>query len=215
MPDIHLDLTVIAFGSAQGDLRAHLDPMRLPQDIRRLKVQIKPVIPLEILSAGAIKEFAQEHVIAMRDDMKFSAPWYCEYCEKPARETSVCMTEHPHFSNPKATVEFHLVCDAGSGDCAAIPRRLTEMRAGLAGAPANVSAPSRRARPGEFPLAASCISCKREETGNPDARLMRCGGCKIVRYCSAECQRTDWRRHKTFCRMEKEVTWLWSDAERA
>ena len=33
----------------------------------------------------------------------------------------------------------------------------------------------------------------------PVARLHMCGGCQAVRYCSRECQRADWARHKSGC----------------
>ena len=29
---------------------------------------------------------------------------------------------------------------------------------------------------------------------------MRCGRCKVVRYCSRECQRDEWRSHKLLCK---------------
>jgi hypothetical protein len=32
-----------------------------------------------------------------------------------------------------------------------------------------------------------------------DRKLELCGGCKKVRYCSRECQREDWRNHKSKC----------------
>ncbi len=42
------------------------------------------------------------------------------------------------------------------------------------------------------------IACK---TGLVDANgsLMRCGACKLAVYCSRECQRKDWPRHKPDC----------------
>lgn len=30
--------------------------------------------------------------------------------------------------------------------------------------------------------------------------LKLCQGCRLVRYCSKECQRRDWPVHKAFCR---------------
>ena len=29
--------------------------------------------------------------------------------------------------------------------------------------------------------------------------LHKCGGCKLVAYCSRSCQSSDWTRHKPFC----------------
>lgn len=47
-----------------------------------------------------------------------------------------------------------------------------------------------------------CSSCKisRKET-----ILRLCGGCKIARYCSPECQKADWKVHKTLCTAIKNV----------
>ena len=30
--------------------------------------------------------------------------------------------------------------------------------------------------------------------------LFQCSSCKLVRYCSVDCQRGDWKRHKTTCK---------------
>ncbi|KAK7048734.1 ankyrin repeat and mynd domain-containing 2 [Favolaschia claudopus] len=37
---------------------------------------------------------------------------------------------------------------------------------------------------------------------------MRCGKCHFARYCSAACQRDDWKYHKSYC--GKEDTWDWT-----
>eukprot|EP00658_Telonema_sp_P-2_P055072 TRINITY_DN437_c0_g1_i10.p1 TRINITY_DN437_c0_g1~~TRINITY_DN437_c0_g1_i10.p1 ORF type:complete len:131 (+),score=30.51 TRINITY_DN437_c0_g1_i10:795-1187(+) len=37
---------------------------------------------------------------------------------------------------------------------------------------------------------ALCLAC------NSSAGLSWCSRCKLVRYCSKDCQRSDWRRHK-------------------
>ena len=34
----------------------------------------------------------------------------------------------------------------------------------------------------------------------PGEELMQCGKCKKQKYCSAECQKKDWKEHKIFCR---------------
>ena len=41
-----------------------------------------------------------------------------------------------------------------------------------------------------------CLSCS-ANTG----KLKTCDGCKMVCYCSSECQRKDWFQHKTVCRV--------------
>ncbi|KAF5325093.1 hypothetical protein D9619_010016 [Psilocybe cf. subviscida] len=32
------------------------------------------------------------------------------------------------------------------------------------------------------------------------AKLSKCGGCKIAQYCSRECQKADWQKHKDQCK---------------
>lgn len=39
----------------------------------------------------------------------------------------------------------------------------------------------------------SCQKCGKE------ANLKKCSGCKFIRYCSQECQKNDWTRHKLKC----------------
>eukprot|EP00975_Prorocentrum_lima_P021447 4522512-Prorocentrum_lima.AAC.1 len=33
----------------------------------------------------------------------------------------------------------------------------------------------------------------------------KCGGCRDVRYCAAECQRADWEEHKKWCNKYREA----------
>jgi hypothetical protein len=42
---------------------------------------------------------------------------------------------------------------------------------------------------------AVCSTCK-----IISAKTKRCGGCKIERYCSVECQKRDWVNHKQTCK---------------
>jgi hypothetical protein len=52
-----------------------------------------------------------------------------------------------------------------------------------------------------------CATCHRKP-GDPGvpATLKLCGGCQAVRYCSAECQRKDWKLgHKVVCEPLSEV----------
>lgn len=47
-----------------------------------------------------------------------------------------------------------------------------------------------------------CGNCGRErrrDAGLGEGKLMVCSKCKQRRYCSAECQRADWRSHKRMC----------------
>lgn len=43
----------------------------------------------------------------------------------------------------------------------------------------------------------TCAVC---EKGKPDIpQLMKCGRCKSISYCSAACQKVDWKTHKSIC----------------
>ncbi|CAK5272265.1 unnamed protein product [Mycena citricolor] len=45
--------------------------------------------------------------------------------------------------------------------------------------------------------------CGREGCGKRGVGYKRCGGCKQVTYCGAECQKLDWKaKHKTACRLQ-------------
>ena len=45
-------------------------------------------------------------------------------------------------------------------------------------------------------MSAQCANC-----GAKTSTMKRCGQCKLVKYCSAECQRTDWSSHKKRCNL--------------
>ena len=48
-----------------------------------------------------------------------------------------------------------------------------------------------------FRMMKHCGNCKTTD-GNP--KLLTCAGCKFVYYCSAKCQKLDWKLHKPICR---------------
>jgi hypothetical protein len=48
----------------------------------------------------------------------------------------------------------------------------------------------------------ACASCG-ARAGQPGVKLMACSRCRGVVYCSAECQRRDWREHKPRCGKQK------------
>lgn len=35
--------------------------------------------------------------------------------------------------------------------------------------------------------------------------LMKCGGCRVVQYCSEDCQRADWPVHKDQCKILRDI----------
>ena len=57
---------------------------------------------------------------------------------------------------------------------------------------AGVSASASAAAP------AACAACGRS-AGEGGRKLRKCKGCRSVAYCSTDCQKTHWRRHKAAC----------------
>lgn len=47
----------------------------------------------------------------------------------------------------------------------------------------------------------SCDHCGRAKTG--ETELKRCARCLVARFCSAECQKAGWARHKSLCLMRR------------
>lgn len=47
---------------------------------------------------------------------------------------------------------------------------------------------------------ARCGAVQRFSADNPEGKLMKCGGCRSVAYCSRECQKKAWKSHKTECK---------------
>ncbi|KAL9598707.1 MAG: hypothetical protein Q9219_004320 [cf. Caloplaca sp. 3 TL-2023] len=47
--------------------------------------------------------------------------------------------------------------------------------------------------------AKSCATCSKDQASLPKP-LQRCSRCLTTHYCSVECQKTDWKIHKIFCK---------------
>lgn len=45
-----------------------------------------------------------------------------------------------------------------------------------------------------------CGAVQRFTADNPEGKLMTCGGCRSVAYCSRECQKKAWTKHKAECK---------------
>ena len=48
----------------------------------------------------------------------------------------------------------------------------------------------------ELMIHTQCNYCKISEKG---CSMKQCGRCKMIRYCSVECQKSDWKQHKKTC----------------
>jgi hypothetical protein len=51
-----------------------------------------------------------------------------------------------------------------------------------------------------FTAAIECRACRRAGGEQAGDALLLCAGCGGVKYCSRECQRRDWKRHRKICR---------------
>ena len=49
-----------------------------------------------------------------------------------------------------------------------------------------------------YKLERNCRNCGKES--QHINRVLKCGGCKLAVYCSKECQKADWKKHKPFCK---------------
>ena len=52
-------------------------------------------------------------------------------------------------------------------------------------------------------VALSCRYCAKvqdaEAEADADMAFQQCSGCHAVRYCSKDCQKADWKKHKKMC----------------
>lgn len=53
-----------------------------------------------------------------------------------------------------------------------------------------------------------CSACYSPPASEPASKLQRCSACKVVRYCSAGCQRRDWPTHRDECKALKAIQQL-------
>ena len=44
-----------------------------------------------------------------------------------------------------------------------------------------------------------CLVCSKKSSECPEKKLLCCGKCKVARYCSSDCQKADWKKHKKLC----------------
>jgi hypothetical protein len=57
-----------------------------------------------------------------------------------------------------------------------------------------------------------CTACKKRKS-ELETSLKYCAKCKEAEYCSRECQKDDWKRHKQFCAGKSQIDWFVPPAE--
>lgn len=81
------------------------------------------------------------------------------------------------------TTVMHLLTDCGAACAFVIDTATSE---------------ERRAQLLQQQSARKCVTCTKSLK---QGQVKMCAGCKLVPYCSPECQRTDWKRHKQTCKL--------------
>ncbi|KAK7690517.1 hypothetical protein QCA50_005615 [Cerrena zonata] len=51
----------------------------------------------------------------------------------------------------------------------------------------------------DFEWYRTCVNCRVSTAGGNKVKIFSCAGCKTEYYCSRECQKADWRKHKSRC----------------
>ncbi|KAJ7579745.1 hypothetical protein C8J56DRAFT_963519 [Mycena floridula] len=209
MSTVEVDLLIIVYGSCSRD--PDTDERFSGYEQRRVEISLKPKIPLSAtVSMQAKHEWMNFFLLGIGLDVKHSRNWRCEFCTKKARETVWMMASWMHLSPPKLNCYVHNICDGAHGKCYEKLSNCNQELGAMVGHPPNpLPRSSRPAGKTEYPLSASCACCEREETAQKH-QLKQCMSCKVTRYCSAECQRPDWPRHKQFCKAVKDVKWVWN-----
>ncbi|KAI0066238.1 hypothetical protein BV25DRAFT_1797413 [Artomyces pyxidatus] len=201
-----LNLLIIVYGSSSTD---PVSDSRYGAHQRRLELELRPKLPMIGMSPAEISTWTSALVRRIHPDVKHSQRWHCEFCDKLALETSCNFASWSHLNPPKVNVYFHGVCNSIRGPCYRMLKKMNKELNAQTGMVANKPSKADLAAgpSGPFPAAASCAQC---HTVTGLDNMKKCSGCQITRYCGSECQTSDWTRHKEFCKMKKEVKWVWN-----
>ncbi|KAJ7653205.1 hypothetical protein DFH06DRAFT_918405, partial [Mycena polygramma] len=155
------------------------------------------------------QQWLQGFLLRIGNDMKHNRNWRCTFCTKPARENVWMCTSWVHLTPPKLNCYVHNICDAGEGPCAEQMRQINVEMARKTGQPPNKLPHELPRTQAQYPMTSSCAVCHNEADASRRT-LKQCAKCELTRYCSTDCQRADWKRHKECCKVVKEVKWYWN-----
>ncbi|KAF9007921.1 hypothetical protein BDQ17DRAFT_178487 [Cyathus striatus] len=173
---------------------------------RKGTVELQATIPEDIEdNLQQLVIWANNLIQLVATDLKHTNQWGCMMCQRPATEVKLASQSFIHYAKPYIILHMFQLCRAGDNRCS------LEVN--------NICSASRLASNGvlrspiEFPkatgrrysLSSSCANCLQDDTARED--ISRCGGCKLVRYCSRECQQVDWPRHSSVCNIVRTVRW--------
>ncbi|KIM39101.1 hypothetical protein M413DRAFT_12412 [Hebeloma cylindrosporum] len=136
--------------------------------------------------------------MTMAYDLKHTNAWECAGCGEPARETLYDMASWIHLPQPRV-VFYSRTVDSSP----------------LRGGKEHLSSSDQCPDEGDDSISDRRYSPNAStvgEAGWTDESVAltsaRCGGCKLVRYCGADCQNQDWKRHKKICKTINSVKWV-------
>lgn len=208
---------VIIYGThkKRHSMRLHLS---VPVNLNRVRTD-----------SFAHQGFIKNTVMNIQNEVKHSACWSCCNCGMPRflvsfpshsphldfrasyislRPPFLGEEAHEFIHSPASYIQnpdpfvvdfVHAVCRLG-GACRRAIERENRVIAAETGAPwQNCLAPAMDV-PSKEPLASSCAIC--HSTGP----VQTCSRCKTIRYCGTACQRRDFPRHKTICKMVSAVS---------
>jgi len=173
--------------------------------IPRLEIEMEIPIPHKIKTLGQLSQWEMFTALNMIGDLKFSHDWGCAACNAPARENINSRASAIHLPQPQYTVFAHPICSTRSAPCIAYvdrqTRRLLPNSTGMDDAREEM-----RLNPNQpvWGLNSSCAECESDLTAG-SGHLQRCSGCGLTRYCSRDCQKADYSRHKMVCQASKSI----------
>ncbi|KAJ6604447.1 hypothetical protein DFH09DRAFT_1122728 [Mycena vulgaris] len=165
---------------------------------RHVKINMRPSIPS--IDTVQAQSWTRGFVLELVKDVKHSGKWRCSQCGNPARDIQIDIISWLHVPEPKMIIYIHQLCENKDGPCDRAAKAESDIWRRQAGQPPNPPNSTRNINPVEQPLSRSCAQCHRDPNDPPELKLKRCSRCRLIRYCSVECQKADYQRHKTICK---------------
>lgn len=166
-------------------------------DTLQLKIEV-PLSAAKMLTlhsddAQASNQVTIDVVGMCRRQIITSRPGPCQECKnKPATQVggSTVRLDRPGGLEPPKVIDENIWCICGDEGC--VTRAAKRSRRLL-----------KRAEktdwdPDVTNYVRACQKCGKEERKD-GPRLMKCSRCRNVMYCGTECQKADWKGHKSYC----------------